>query len=368
MIELSSGNYIKSLNYSEHLILKNNSNGWALKALSQIGLSDYSSNFNQLNAGIQSIRKYKSLNSGKSSLVFEIQAVFIHELLLKTETLVNEKLQEIEEMHLKARGEKRKRTIATVATIFSYLYASNSKSRTAKFLGYGATVAGYVASNHFKKNALLISNAAKGELAETVSNISITIEMASKLKKRTHLLESNLKLECNRAVKQYMVILVNVYDRVITNYVQHYSSVASANPFTKYFYINAINISESIEGSQFIYFSDALKIQNRIPVYLDLQKQIKALNLVKLKDVKRDLIKMHLLCGGICLLGIFILLISKNVNPVTGPTIFWVGISLYIYFRFFPIGELRRMKTNIRLHQKFLTSFIVGFEKVKNSL
>ena len=171
-----------------------------------------------------------------------------------------------------------------------------------------------MASSHFKKNALLITNAAKGELAETVSNISITVEMATKLKERNHLLTLNLRLECGNAIKQYIAVVVNVYDRVINNYVKYCNNIASANPFTKYFYVNAININGSTERSQFMNISDILKIQKNIPIYLDLQKQIKALNLVNIEDVKSDLIKMHLLGGGLSLLGISIILFTKDVN------------------------------------------------------
>ena len=98
IIELCSGNYKKSLLISEKIIYANNINGWALKALSQTGIFDYETNLNLLNSAIQSIRNFKQ-NSTLSKLdTFEIQAIFINELLNRSVVLAQNKLKEIEQL------------------------------------------------------------------------------------------------------------------------------------------------------------------------------------------------------------------------------------------------------------------------------
>ena len=96
IIELCAGNYQKSLTISEKIIYSNNNNGWALKAISQTGIFDYENNLHLLNSAIQSIRNFK-VNSSLSKMdTFEIQAVFINELLNRSVVLANNKLKEIE--------------------------------------------------------------------------------------------------------------------------------------------------------------------------------------------------------------------------------------------------------------------------------
>ena len=122
-----------------------------LKAISQTGIFDYENNLHLLNSAIQSIRNFK-VNSSLSKMdTFEIQAVFINELLNRSVVLANNKLKEIEQLKADASYEKTKGTIANVAAIGSYLIGSNAKTKTGKILGYGGAVAGLIASHNFKK-------------------------------------------------------------------------------------------------------------------------------------------------------------------------------------------------------------------------
>ena len=111
-----------------------------------------------------------------------------------------------------------------MAAISSYLIGSNAKTNTVKILGYGG-VAGLIASHNFKKNAQLITDSAKGEFAETVSNIALTVEMATKLKDRVHLLHQNIQPIFIQSVTDYMQTVSEIYNRVITNYTKYCTKI-----------------------------------------------------------------------------------------------------------------------------------------------
>ncbi len=368
IIELCSGNYQKSLTISEKIIFSNNNNGWALKAISQTGIFDYENNLHLLNSAIQSIRNFK-VNSSLSKMdTFEIQAVFINELLNRSVVLANNKLKEIEQLKADASYEKTKGTIANLAAIGSYLIGSNAKTKTGKILGYGGAVAGLIASHNFKKNAQLITDSAKGEFAETVSNIALTVEMATKLKDRVHLLHQNIQPIFIQSVTDYMQTVSEIYNRVITNYTKYCIKIGRSNPFTKYFYVNAINIAGSTEGKQFIFFSQVLEIQNSVPEFKKINSQIMALNSYHLDDVKKTVRKMHFIAGGISVAGVILVLVS-NRSPefaTFAPYLLYVGIGLYIYFRFFPLGMVKNLKQNVKVLSDYLRNFKIIFHKVSN--
>ena len=359
IVELYSGNFQKSLSLSEALIHSNNNDGWALKAISQTGIFDYESNLHLLNSAIQSIRTFK-VNSTLSKVeIFEIQAVFINELLNRSVVLVNEKLNEIDQLKSNASYEKTKGTIANVAAIGSYLIGSNAKTKTGKILGYGGAVAGVIASHNFKKNAQIISDSAKGEFAETVSNIALTVEMATKLKDRLHFLNRTIQPIFSNTITNYRNTVSKVYVRIITNYTKYCTQIGNSNPFSKYFYVNAINIAGSTEGNQFIFFSQILEIHKSVPEYKQLSSKIRQLNSFKLNEIKKEVNKMHLIAGGVTFLGIIVLFLSSNNEAQkTVYTIpLYIGIGLYIYFRFFPIGRLKTLKEEVKILQSKLESF-----------
>ena len=369
IIELCSGNFNKSLVISEKIIYTNNNNGWALKALSQTGIFDYEANLNLLNSAIQSIRNFKQ-NSTLSKLdTFEIQAIFINELLNRSVFLAQNKLKEIEQLKADASSERTKGAIANIAAVGGYLIGSNAKTKTGKILGYGGAVAGVIASHNFKKNAQLITDSAKGEFAETVSNIALTVEMATKLKERLHYLSPNSQKVFVQTISSYMQTVSDIYNSVIFNYTKYCKGIASSNPFTKYFYINAINIAGSKEGSQFVFFSQVLKIQSSVPEFKQINSQIKLLNSFNLDEVKKDVNKMHYIAGGILLLGLIILITNSNneklAQLVSG--IFCSGIGAYIYFWIFPLGKLKELKKNVKIICEYLNTFKVVFKSISNA-
>ena len=368
IIELCSGNYKKSLLISEKIIYANNIDGWALKALSQTGIFDYETNLNLLNSAIQSIRNFKQ-NSTLSKLdTFEIQAIFINELLNRSVVLAQNKLKEIEQLKSDASSERTKGTIANLAAVGAYLIGSNAKTKTGKILGYGGAVAGVIASHNFKKNAQLITDSAKGEFAETVSNIALTVEMATKLKDRLHYLNSNSQPVFIKSIANYMQTVSEIYNRVILNYCKYCKEISRSNPFTKYFYINAINIAGSTEGNQFIYFSQVLNIQKSVPEFKKINSQIRLLNSVDLKEVKKDVNKMHYIAGGILLLGLIISIANSNNEKLAqiGSGIFCSGFVAYIYFWIFPIGKVKELKKNVKIIHEYLKNFKVVFKSISN--
>ena len=291
-------------------------------------------------------------------------------MLLKTIKLTEDKLQEIDQLHSNASAERGKGYIADFATVVSYLYGSNAKSKTDKYIGYGGAMLGVIASNHYKKNARVIVNAAKGELGETVSNISLTIEMAEKLKDKLSIIDRKLQPELLRATDSYLSVVSIVYKRVITNYIKYSSQVKNSNPFTQFFYVNAINITGSTEGNQFVYFSHILKIEQSLPVYKDMRDQVNVLNKYNLSEVKKDVIKMHLIAGGNVLLGLVLLIMSSESSEYykVGPILFSIGIGFYVFFRLFPLGLLKKLKRDVKIHSDYLQRFNNNFQNMKKTI
>ena len=147
-----------------------------------------------------------------------------------------------------------------------------------------------------------------------------------------------------------MQTVSEIYNRVIINYCKYCKEISRSNPFTKYFYINAINIAGSIEGNQFIYFSQVLNIQKAVPEFKKINSQIRLLNSVDLKEVKKDVNKMYYIAGGILLLGLIISIANSNNEKLAqiGSGIFCSGFVAYIYFWIFPIGKAKELKKNVK--------------------
>ncbi len=363
LVELTSGNYQRAISLSENLIYSNKASGWALKAIAQSWLFDYKANLNLLKSSIQSIENFRKSTRLSAADVLTIQAIFINCLLERTNFLVKERLNEIEQLKTSASRERMKGTIASIAAAVSYIAGSNAETKTGKYLGYGGAIAGVIASHHFKSNAQLITNSAKGVFAETVANIAMTVEFAILLKDNIANIDPSAKNESKLIVQEYISTVATIYQRVIINYGTYCNTIRLSNPFTRYFYINAINIGGSTEGSQFLYFSKTLKISKSVPQYTHIHNQITALSRTDLEEVKKDVFKMHMIAGGTLLAGVIIYFMTKDAGYQTNPgtVVSGIGLLAYLYFRFFPVGKVKQLKTSVTNFSRSVQNFKVVF-------
>ena len=93
-----------------------------------------------------------------------------------------------------------------------------------------------------------------------------------------------------------------------------------------------------------------------------------ALNSYHLDDVKKTVRKMHYIAGGISIAGVILVLVC-NRSPefaTFAPYLLYVGIGLYIYFRFFPLGMVKNLKQNVKVLSDYLRNFKIIFHKVSN--
>lgn len=321
IIELLSGNYLKVTELSEEIIKNdiNNSTGWALKAISQVNLFDYAENIFLLKSSISSLNEFKSKTTLTVKEVKEVEVVYITAYLQKTITLVKHRIAEVIELRQKALNEKSKARLATIGAVFSAYSATQAKSSLGKIVGYGGAIAGVSANLHFNTNAELLNNASKGVFGIAVANISLTFESALILKNNLDELDQEFQNESKVALRNWINTVSILYQQVIENLITYAREIKKKDVLEKPFRVSAINLISSPEVQQFIYLSKLLQIENTIPQFNELEKQIFDLGLIEEKEVIKSINKMK-----------FFIIIFAFVP--------------YLYFQWSPLGPAGKLK------------------------
>jgi len=365
--ELSSGNFPKAVDLSEELIKKdiNDSVGWATKALSQAHLFDYHNNLFFLKSSLTSLDEFKAKTSLSSKEIMAVEAIFVTTVLDRTITLVTERVEEVIELRRKAMAEKAKARAAAIGAAMSAYAGSQSKSDVGKILGYGGAIAGAAASSHFNSNADLLNSASKGVFGVAVANISMTVGSAMTLKRNLNELDFAVRDEATTTLKNWINTLAFLYQQVIENLLVYGEELKKKNVFTKSFREASINMVNAPEATQFIYLSKILGIENSIPQFKELEAHMLRFREIDENEIKSSVKTMHFIAGGIAALGFFVTSAEKDkAEPVIGPALFWVGILVYGYFSWKPLGKAGELKQSVNEFVDAMKNFKVTSDRI----
>lgn len=365
--ELSSGNFPKAVDLSEELIKKdiNDSVGWATKALSQAHLFDYHNNLFFLKSSLTSLDEFKAKTSLSSKEIMAVEAIFVTTVLDRTITLVTERVEEVIELRRKAMAEKAKARAAAIGAAMSAYAGSQSKSDVGKILGYGGAIAGAAASSHFNSNAELLNSASKGVFGVAVANISMTVGSAMTLKRNLNELDFAVRDEATTTLKNWINTLAFLYQQVIENLLVYGEELKKKNVFTKSFREASINMVNAPEATQFIYLSKILGIENSIPQFKELEAHMLRLREIDENEIKSSVKTMHFIAGGTLALGFFATSAEKDkAQPVIGPAIFWIGVLIYGYFSWRPLGKAGELKQSVSEFVDAMKNFKVTSDRI----
>ena len=365
--ELSSGNFPKAVDLSEELIKKdiNDSVGWATKALSQAHLFDYHNNLFFLKSSLTSLNEFKAKTSLSSKEIMAVEAIFVTTVLDRTITLVTERVEEVIELRRKAMAEKAKARAAAIGAAMSAYAGSQSKSDVGKILGYGGAIAGAGASSHFNSNAELLKSASKGVFGVAVANISMTVGSAMTLKSNLNELDFAVREEATTALKNWINTLAFLYQQVIENLLVYGEELKKQNPFTKAFREASINLVNAPEATQFVYLSKILGIENSIPQFKELETHMLKLREIDENEIKSSVKTMHYIAAGTAILGFIVTSgESDKGQPVIGPLLFWVGILIYVFFSWKPLGKAGELKQSVKEFVDAMKNFKVTSDRI----
>lgn len=365
--ELSSGNFPKAVDLSEELIKKdiNDSVGWATKALSQAHLFDYQNNLFFLKSSLTSLEEFKAKTSLSAKEIMAVEAIFVTTVLDRTITLVTERVEEVIELRRKAMAEKTKARAAAIGAAMSAYAGSQSKSDIGKILGYGGAIAGATASSHFNSNAELLNSASKGVFGVAVANISMTVGSAMTLKNNLNELDFAVRDEATTTLKNWINTLAFLYQQVIENLLMYGEELKKQNPFTKAFREASINLVNAPEATQFVYLSKILGIENSIPQFKELEAHMLKLREIDENEIKSSVKTMHFIGAGTAILGFAVTSgESDSGQPVIGPLLFWVGILIYVFFSWKPLGKAGELKQSVKEFVDAMKNFKVTSDRI----
>lgn len=365
--ELSSGNFPKAVDLSEELIKKdiNDSVGWATKALSQAHLFDYQNNLFFLKSSLTSLEEFKAKTSLSAKEIMAVEAIFVTTVLDRTITLVTERVEEVIELRRKAMAEKTKARAAAIGAAMSAYAGSQSKSDIGKILGYGGAIAGATASSHFNSNAELLNSASKGVFGVAVANISMTVGSAMTLKNNLNELDFAVRDEATTTLKNWINTLAFLYQQVIENLLMYGEELKKQNPFTKAFREASINLVNAPEATQFVYLSKILGIENSIPQFKELEAHMLKLREIDENEIKSSVKTMHFIGAGTATLGFAVTSgESDSGQPVIGPLLFWVGILIYVFFSWKPLGKAGELKQSVKEFVDAMKNFKVTSDRI----
>jgi hypothetical protein len=365
--ELSSGNFPKAVDLSEELIKKdlNDSVGWATKALSQAHLFDYNNNLFFLKSSLTSLDEFKAKTSLSAKEIMTVEAIFVTTVLDRTISLVTERVEQVIQLRRKAMAEKTKARAAAIGAAMSAYAGSQSKSDVGKILGYGGAIAGAAATSHFNSNAELLNSASKGVFGVAVANISMTVGSAISLKRNLDELDFTVRDEASTTLKNWINTLAFLYQQVIENLLVYGEELKKKNAFTKSFREASINMVNAPEATQFIYLSKILGIDNSIPQFKVLEEQMLQLKGIDENAIKSSVKTMHFIAGGTTALGFMVTSAEKDKGaPVFGPLLFWIGIIIYGYFSWKPIGKAGELKRSVNEFVDAMKNFKVTSDRI----
>jgi hypothetical protein len=365
-VAIRSCDYDKAIALSEHLIQSNHPQGWITKSIAEAASFDYETKFPRLQSALSSYQQFTNSIQLTSHQLMQLDAVFTQTLLENTIKQVRAKMMQIDQLKAAAKHEKFKSNLATAGTVVGVIAGTNAKTKAGKYLGYGGAVVGYIASKHFQANAQLITNSAKGVFAETVANVASSIDYASQVKNDIQQVDPAIRSHVQQTTQEYIQVIAEVYNRVIENFLLQLESTVSISPLSGRFAENVAGISNSMEGSQFLYFSQILGMKNSIPEYSGIEQEIKALPNIDKAGVKSEAAIMKLMTWAIGVLAILLIMYGDYSSFESHPGT-WALITcgaVYIFFRLRPMGKSNALKKRMRLLQTSLIHYANRFKSV----
>ena len=137
------------------------------------------------------------------------------------------------------------------------------------------------------------------------------------------------------------------------------------NVFTKSFREASINMANAPEATQFIYLSKILGIENSIPQFKDLEAQMLRLREIDENEITKSVMTMHFIAGGGVALGLIATSAEKDkAEPVIGPVLFWIGILIYVYFSWKPLGKTGELKQLVNEFVDSMKNFKVTSDRI----
>jgi hypothetical protein len=262
-------------------------------------------------------------------------------------------------------AEKAKARAAAIGAAMSAYAGSQSKSDVGKILGYGGAIAGATASSHFNSNAELLNSASKGVFGVAVANISMTVGSAMTLKRNLNELDFAVRDEATTTLRNWINTLAFLYQQVIENLLVYGEELKKQNPFTKAFREASINLVNAPEATQFVYLSKILGIENSIPQFKELEAHMLKLREIDENEIKSSVKTMHYIAAGTAILGFIVTSgESDKGQPVIGPLLFWVGILIYVFFSWKPLGRAGELKQSVKEFVDAMKNFKVTSDRI----
>jgi hypothetical protein len=351
--ELTSGNFSKSIDLSEELIKKdfNNSAGWAFKAISQSYLFDYDDKLHLLKSSIMSFEEFTK----KSTLTVDeynlIEVAFITTMLNRTVELAQMRIETAKQLRKQALAEKTKAGWSNLGILVGALSGFNSKSDAGKILGYGGVVAGAIASTNFMQNSEILEETSKGVFGVAIVNILFSMNFAKRLNSLTNNVDPRIKEEADQAIHNYNQLLNLIYKQVIENLL-FYNEGLKNTSLIDIKYIKSIkNIFNEPEGTQFIYLTKKLGIQNSSHEFSLIEQQISAIQKISEFQIMTSAfisIVIGFLTGFSTLyLGLELGVFSKDYLGLKVITLGLIPILFFLLIN--PIGKAGEFKKSYKL-------------------
>lgn len=316
--ELSSGNFIKAVDFSEELIKKdsNNSVGWALKAMAQAYLFDYDKYLYYLKSSFSSLDEFQLKTPLEKTKIVEVESLFIITLLERTIQMVTERVELVEKLKQQSYAQKENAKTAYAGAALSGFAGIQSKSNVGRILGFSGAVAGIAAGKHFEDKSNLLEEAAKGVFGVAIANIAFTVNSAKKLKNNLSMLNDNIKNEALIILQNWMQALIYFYKRLINDLYNKSALMLDYSPARNPTLLvkSSNDLMKTNQYVQFKFLSEILELDSSNKFYEDSIEglnYIQNLNKVQVSKIKKEIYKY-----------LFLFIIS--------PIILWVVISFLL--------------------------------------
>jgi hypothetical protein len=365
VMELSSGNFPKAIDLSEELIKKdfNDATGWAIKALSQAYLFDYSDKQYYLNSSISSLDEYKSKSKLASSDLIKVESLFISTLLNRTILLVQHRVEEVAELRRKAEVEKSKANAAALGAVMSAYVGSQSKTNVGKTLGYGGAVMGAAASSSFSANSDALNNISKGVFGIAVANMSMTVGYAQTLKLNINQLDNEVREEVLVVLKNWINVLAFLYREVVANLHAHVEGLKKGQILSSVYRQEIYGFIQSPEIKQFLFLSEMIGIEQTLSDYGEIKKKIVEIQSFDKSRLVIEFGKITITAFSLVLLGI-ILTACNIIELSTGLIIDLYGICGSILFAEVPLFKWGKLRQQVRQFSKLTNKFKVSSDRL----
>jgi hypothetical protein len=279
-----------------------------------------------------------------------IEVAFITTMLNRTVELAQMRIETAKQLRKQALAEKTKAGWSNLGILVGALSGFNSKSDAGKILGYGGVVAGAIASTNFMQNSEILEETSKGVFGVAIVNILFSMNFAKRLNSLTNNVDPRIKEEADQAIHNYNQLLNLIYKQVIENLL-FYNEGLKNTSLIDIKYIKSIkNIFNEPEGTQFIYLTKKLGIQNSSHEFSLIEQQISAIQKISEFQIMTSAfisIVIGFLTGFSTLyLGLELGVFSKDYLGLKVITFLLIPI---LYLLINPIGKAGEFKKSYKL-------------------